>query len=74
LSSRESRVGVLKSELPPGVMRAARFVLLPWRAGWALANRWGWLGEAPVGSSPHMDPAALVRWREALARAKVYLE
>jgi hypothetical protein len=74
LYSRESRVGVLKSELHPGVMRAARFVLLPWRAGWALANRLGWLGEAPVGSSPHMDPAALGRWREALGRAKVYLE
>jgi hypothetical protein len=71
---RESRVGVLKYELPAGMMRAARFALLPWRAGWALANNLGWLGEAPVGSSPHMDPAALARWREALARAQVYLE
>lgn len=67
-------MGVLKSELPPVVMRAARFALWPKRAAWALANRLGWLGEAPVGSSPHMDEASLVFWRQALAGASVYLE
>lgn len=67
-------MGVLKFEPPAGVMRAARLGLWPLRAGWALANHLGWLGKSPVGDAPHMDPAALVRWRAALAGAKVYLE
>jgi hypothetical protein len=67
-------LGVLKFEVPPPLLRAARIVLTPWRLGWAIANRRGWLGAAPVGDSPHLDPAALGRWRQELAGAGVYLE
>lgn len=46
----------------------------PFKAAWAVANRMGWLGAPPVGSSPHLNPRALARWREAIARSRVYLE
>lgn len=61
-------------EIPLGLLRAARFVLLPWRAGWASANRAGLLGAPPIGETPHLDPEMLARWREEVTRAKVYLE
>lgn len=54
-----------------GPIRAA---LLPARAGWALANRVGWLPEPPVGSEPHLHPLALDHWRASIEDATVYLE
>lgn len=49
-------------------------VRFPWLFAWAAANRLGWLGRPAVGPSPHLNPQALARWREAIAGSKVYLE
>jgi hypothetical protein len=50
------------------------FAFLPWRTGWAILNRVGWLGSANVGLSPHLPENSLKRWREILGRTSVYLE
>jgi hypothetical protein len=64
----------MKTELPPGLLRAARFVLIPWRAGWSWVNAANLLGAPPVGSLPHLDPSGLARWQQEIASAEVYLE
>ena len=46
----------------------------PFRFAWAAANQLGWLGKPRMGSSPHLNPDALARWREAVGGSRVYLE
>ena len=48
--------------------------LFPVRAAWAAANRFGLMGKPLVGSSPHLNPQALARWRDAIGRSNIYLE
>lgn len=57
-----------------GPIRLVRLASFAWRLPWATANRFGWLGQTPVGTSPHLDPDALASWRKAVANSDVYLE
>ena len=52
---------------------AARTVLFPARALWAIRNRFGLIKFA-VGTSPHLDNLALAKWREAISKSRIYLE
>lgn len=58
----------------PRLMIVARTIFLPWTMLWTIANRRGWLAEYEIGTSPYLDPLALVGWRDALENSSVYLE
>ena len=60
--------------LSPGLERLARLIILPFSAAWAVGNRFNLIPEAPVGTSPFLDPEALRRWRQIISEANVYLE
>ncbi len=49
-------------------------VRFPWRFAWAAADRLGCFGKPAIDSSPHLNPVALARWRDAIGRSRVYLE